>query len=351
MEFSWGARKGQVDMKAQLSSIIDQSKFLSRVNYFKGQLLYRLGLNSHRSGSTHASLGIDESVAYIEQVVADYLRYAGVQTAHLAGKHVLEVGPGDNLGVALSLIAKGAASVTCLDRFQPLRDERQNAAIYRRLVDQFSEEEQERVQNIILWKQDIARFSSDRIVSIYGFPVEKAAEKIGGRKFDIIASRAVLEHVSNLKAAWESMVCLLQPLGEMWHKIDFRNHGKFDQFHPLYFLTLSEAMWKLLTSPDPTLNRERFPTYRRLAEGAFRSSSYYITHVLQGGELHPHKQRLSFGTDYGNIELEKVTEIRPRLDRRFSELSDEDLLASGIFLICRGLKRGHTAMASTSTIL
>ena len=329
-----------MNLKNKITCLIEKNVFLTSMNYLKGQFLYRIGLNSHLSGATHAALGIEESIAYIEQVVSDYFLYAGVQPAHVAGKHVLEVGPGDNLGVALSLIAKGAASVTCLDRFKPLLDERRNAAIYRRLVDRFSGEERERVQDVIKWDDHAASLSSKWIIPTYGRPIETAAEGIGGKKFDVIISRAVLEHVSDLGAAWRSMVRLLNPLGEMWHKVDFRNHGKFDQFHPLYFLTFGETTWGLLTTPDPTLNRERLPTYRRLAEDTFRSHSCKITHVLQGSELHPHRQRLTFGVDFGEAELEGVAEIRPRLDRRFSELGDEDLLASGIFLICRGLKGG-----------
>jgi SAM-dependent methyltransferase len=250
---------------------------------------------------------------------------------------VLEIGPGDSLGVALCFVAKGARSVVCLDRFEPFRDESQNAAIYRRLLEQFSEAERERVRDVIRLDGTRVTFAPDRIEARYGMSIEEAAGE-SRRKFDLIVSRAVLEHVADLEAAWSAMTRLLQPTGEMWHKVDFRGHHMFTQLHPLYFLTFGDRLWDLISSPDPTLNRERLPTYRRLAARSFESSRCYITHVLEGDELRPHQQVLQFGRDYAENDLSALEVIRPSLQSRFRLMSDEELLAAGIFLICRRLR-------------
>ncbi|MGB3928753.1 MAG: methyltransferase domain-containing protein, partial [Sphingobium sp.] len=298
------------------------------MNYLKGQVLYRLGLNAHQSGATHSYLGIEQSVDYVNRVVDDYLHYAGVAAHDLAGLDVLEVGPGDNFGVALALLAKGAKTVTCLDRFEPLRDDRRNTDIYRRLLESWSPEERRRAADVVRFEGDRASFDPERIVGRYGLSIEQAPQRIE-QTFDVILSRAVLEHVGDVPAAWDAMVRLLKPTGQMWHKVDFRNHGKFDQFHPLYFLTIGERRWRLLTSPDPTLNRERLPTYRRLAEQTFQTHRLFVTHILQGDELVPHVERLEFGKQYGDAELSAVAAVRPRLDARFRDVSDEDLLPGG----------------------
>lgn len=81
-----------------------------------------MGLRKHQSGSTLFRLGVQSSIDYTLTCFADYLRYADVDAEFLAGKHVLEVGPGDSLGIALCFLANGAASVTALDGFEPRRD-------------------------------------------------------------------------------------------------------------------------------------------------------------------------------------------------------------------------------------
>src|SRR5882672_1715985 len=60
-------------------------------------------------GATHAGLSTDQSIEYIDRVFFDYLRYGNLSPAQLVGKRILELGPGDNLGVALRFFAAGAA--------------------------------------------------------------------------------------------------------------------------------------------------------------------------------------------------------------------------------------------------
>jgi len=329
-------------MMSSVRKVVDRSVFLSSLNYWKGQVMYRVGLAGHLSGATHARLDLDASVRYVEDVVADYLQYAEVTPDFLVGKDVLEIGPGDNLGVALGLIARGARSVTCLDRFDPQLDDRRNAAIYRRQLERLDADARTRAEAAIL-RVDVVvvEFDPTRIRCQYGIPIEAASAHFGASSFDLILSRAVLEHVRDVDLAWTSMVHLLVPGGQMWHKVDFRNHGKFGQFHPLHFLTVSDRIWDMITAPDPTLNRERTPTYLRLARGSFDSVRCYQTHVLENVEMRPHPDALEFGRDYGHAERELVAAIRPRLIDRFRDLSDEDLLSSGIFLICRGQLGGR----------
>ncbi len=57
-----------------------------------------------------------------------------------------------------------------------------------------------------------------------------------GGSFDVILSRAVLEHVYDLGSAWRSMDTLLAADGIMLHKVDFQNHGMYGSLHPLRFL-------------------------------------------------------------------------------------------------------------------
>src|SRR5437879_4646188 len=82
-------------------------------------------------GSTHSRKTISESLSYIEDQFADYLKYSGLTAKDLRGKRILELGFGDNLGVALRFLAAGAARVVCLDKFYSRRDPDHQKEIYR----------------------------------------------------------------------------------------------------------------------------------------------------------------------------------------------------------------------------
>ena len=85
-----------------------------------GQVRYRTGLKAHQSGATHSRHSPEQGANYVASVFRDYLDAGGLSVADLQGASVLEVGPGDNLGVAALFAAAGAKKVVCLDRFRAI---------------------------------------------------------------------------------------------------------------------------------------------------------------------------------------------------------------------------------------
>src|SRR4051794_2146586 len=59
-------------------------------------------------GSTHLKSSLSESLAYINKQFSDYLGYAALTPEWLRDRQIVELGPGDNLGVALKFVAAGA---------------------------------------------------------------------------------------------------------------------------------------------------------------------------------------------------------------------------------------------------
>src|SRR5262249_15362252 len=55
---------------------------------------------------------VDRALQVINSTYNGYLRYSGIDAADMRGKHVLELGPGDNIGVALRFAAAGASAVS-----------------------------------------------------------------------------------------------------------------------------------------------------------------------------------------------------------------------------------------------
>ena len=131
------------------------------------------------------------------------------------------------------------------------------------------------------------------------------------------------------------MVRVLKSNGQMLHKVDFRSHKFFNRIHPLYFLTFEEWFWGILSSPDPTLNRQRSDTYRSLLASTFQDYSVYGTSVLENPEMLPHPTEVKLGEHFQENDLAVIKSIRPKLAKPFRHLSDLDLLVSGIFIDCR----------------
>jgi SAM-dependent methyltransferase len=319
-------------------NVTDRNPALATLKYGRGQVLSRLGMRNHHSGSTAVGLGLEKAVAYVRQVAEDYLRYgASGDAGAVEGKSILEIGPGDNLGVALMLLAKGAKSVTSLDGFRPHSDPEINPKLYAALYDSMTAEERARVDDVLepLPAGGMA-VRHGRLTRHYNAPIERPHPAIERGAFDIVLSRAVLEHLADIRLGWTNMVNALRPGGEMWHKVDFRCHRYYEAIHPIYFLTIPEVIWRMVSSPDPTLNRARLPVYREMLERDFVNWKIYYTHILGGPEMLPHPERLEPGAHYTQAHIAKVAEIRPRVAEPFRGHSDEDLMVTGIFLTARG---------------
>jgi hypothetical protein len=321
-------------------TVIDRNPLLATLNYAKGQALHRLGLRRHRSGSTGFHLSLDGALDYICRVAHDYVQYgAGGDARRLEGKDVLEIGPGDNLGVALMLLSMGAESVTSIDGFAPQSDEQKNRRIYAALHERMTPDQRQRVAGTLIQDGAGMRIAGTRVRAFYNCPIENTHEALQAERYGIIVSRAVLEHLADIRQGWATMVRTLQPDGEMWHKVDFRSHCLFDGIHPLYFLTIPETLWNLISRPDPTLNRARLPVYRELIDRDFMSSTIYFTEVVGRTEFQPHSETLIPNLHFDDRQLSLLQAIRPRLQEPFRNYSDEELMVSGIFLISRQKRR------------
>lgn len=293
------------------------------------------------SGTRHKTLTTGESLAYIESVYTDYLHYGGLRPQDLVGKRVLEIGPGDNYGVALRFIADGAAQVTCCDRFHVRREVSRQEAIYEALYAKLSSEQRRTLGDDF---RDVAvRMPSQnsRLHVIDDVAVEDAAKKITGTKFDLIVSRAVMEHVRDIAAAFSAMTALLSPEGVLLHKIDLRDHGMFSArgFPDLEFLTLSDFLYRCMSVRSGRPNRARLSDYLRIL-GELGCDAKIFVSRLAGipTEILPHVPLALLPQVVSDVSRREVARVRPRLTKRFASHSDEDLMVTGLFLVARGTK-------------
>jgi SAM-dependent methyltransferase len=273
------------------------------------------GIVSDR-GAQSVGNSVAQSVDYVNSSFEALLRHGGIDGVE--GKHVLEIGPGDNLGVALRFLAAGAERMVCLDRFAITRDKDFEAAVYDELRAGMDQAARERAR-------------PERVEVFQGTGIEDSASRFGPGSFDLIVSIAVLEHVADPDRALEAMDRLLKPGGAMLHQIDLRDHGYFTAGgrHPLTFLTLSDRVWRRMTVRSGGPNRKLIDYWRDAMDGY--DVALKVTTVAGREAAIDAVESPAF--DAADYEL--VDAIREKLQPPYRALPAEDLLASGVFMVAR----------------
>ena len=297
----------------------------------------RLGIGNPTGamGATHRNYAVEDSVEYVDRVFADYLTYAGLGAGDLIGKRVLELGPGDSFGVALRFLAAGAETVQTVDRVLAWRDAEYQRRVYQALLARLDPTERARAEAALRIDSGFS-FAPERLRVTEGVPIEQAAAGLEPQSFDLIVSRAVVEHIFDTDTAFEQMQRLLRPGGTMAHKIDMRDHGLFsgEGLHPLTFLTVPAPLYRMMVENTGQPNRKLLPYYRLLLARLGLEAEFWITHLIdREAELEPHPAVLA-GEELA-ASLAMVEEIRPKLRHPYREMAGSDLAVSGAFAVAR----------------
>jgi SAM-dependent methyltransferase len=301
-------------------------------NYFY-KLRKLIGSIETIHGATHHNLQRGESLRYINTVFSDYLSFSGLCLEDLEGKRILEIGPGDNFGVALLFIAYGASEVICLDRFKPFRNLNMESTIYHEIRRTLSERCKLRFDEAVDLTKGI-QFNNQKLKIIYGLSIEDTANIFNRQSFDMIISRAVLMEISDLDLALENMDNLLRPGGLSLHKVAplhdymmFRQHGH----HPLEFLTIPTFLYRRMVSDSGRPNRKLQSYYQKRFGPPKYVSKIYTTALLGGQSVAPVN-----GVNFNNVGLlharRLLNEILPRLPQQYRVLPEEDLLVEDLFI-------------------
>jgi SAM-dependent methyltransferase len=298
---------------------------------------FRAGNIASTSGSTHTTFSLHDSLHYIDQVFQEYLTSSGISKDSLRGQRILEIGPGDNVGVAIKFLVAGAKQVVCLDKFYSSHAWEQERNIYQALREQLTGVEKQIFDEVIDLNSGI-RGDSDKLTYLLGTGIEEAEAVYDPASFDLIVSRAVFEHVYDPDAAFSVMEKLLKPGGYMLHKIDFRDHGMFSKHHhhPLTFLTIPDRVYRLMVYDSGKPNRKLVNYYRQTAAASGFATKILIANIVGvEHEIAVHKEQALFGVDYHQRTIDLLSNIRPHLQHEFKSLPDEELMISSIFLIAR----------------
>ena len=327
-------------MVTQLKRIARKSKTFIIASHiydnWRARQRFKAGNIESSAGSTHSVIchfSLPQSVGYINEVFEDYLHYAGFTPEMLRGKRVLEIGHGDNVGVALRFLAAGATEVVCLDKFYSKQDSHQQQIIYKALREQLDEESRTRFDEAVDLT-DNTKFNPAKLRALYGTGIEEAEDTFPQGYFDIIVSRGALQSVFGLDEAITVMDRLLVQGGQMWHKMDLSDLGMFRNsgMHPLTFLTVPESVYRLMIKDTGKANRRMIDYYRQKMSDLNYKARFFVTAVVGKGLITPHKEQLD-SQDYSDTTLPLIRAIRPSLDDKFRNMTDADLAIAGLFLI------------------
>jgi len=303
---------------------------LRRIGWTSAQIGQASVLNPPESG-----LALD--IAKTQAIYRTYVSYAGWTDSQIAGKRILELGPGYHMGVPLLFAAHGATFVAGLDKFVPFQTGPYFGRFYSRLRDTLSNKEKADFDSAIQLQPQLA-LHPGRARYVYRRELPDVVGSLGSGAFDLIGSNAVIEEMYNPEPIFQAQDRLLRPGGLMVHKIDLRDYGMFTRygFPALEFLTVPEWAYRHMAEASGQPNRRRVNYYRDVARRLGYTYTIYVTQILGvEKELISPKQTIQRKLDYSDSSLEEIREIRPRLAAQFRELGDEDLLVQGILFVAR----------------
>lgn len=174
------------------------------------------------------------------------------------GCSVLEIGPGDHLGLGLALLAAGASEYASVDRFPgPYSNEyakRWYNAVHSAWPASFPD---------LPWPPDLDPQNFPECSERVHIHRESFETMPMSRRFDIVLSFNVAEHVRDIEQFAAQTGAALSGTGSGIHRIDFGPHARWRRYDdPLTFLRVPERVWHIMSSSRGLPNRRRLHEFQ-----------------------------------------------------------------------------------------
>lgn len=317
-------------MKQKIKFFLKKSIILNCFSYITHNI--RIHLRGFRgdiestSGTTHSTINAAESVQYITDVFNDYKRLSGLDKFY---GRMAEIGPGDNVGVALMFLNDGCTSADLADRFYSKRNAAKQSEIYEQLGNKHPTIKKF-LKNSNL--SDDATFPM--IKRYYG---KKAAGEVffdDNKGYDIIVSRSVLEHLDDPILSLRSMYKALNPCGKLIHKVDLRDHAMFTpNRHDSTFLTIPNWIYALMTKGSGFPNRVLIHKYKQAMKEIGCTHEFFVTGLYGTGSLEHEYKFNEIPHTLKEKALQHFNRYNKSYSSTFRDISADDLIVSGFFLV------------------
>lgn len=236
-------------------------------------LLYVLGLSlslmnkmrhsiwGYRTPRPFSLKDIDRSVNYCFDVVSQWEKvlkdYTGKENP-FSDRHVLELGPGPDLGTGIILLALGAKSYCAIDKHELASHA--SKEFYERLFEKIKHLPRvETARKVFL---EFKETGSDRFSYIYDENFRMDA--LESNKYQILVTQAVLEHLREIKDVFTILRQKLSRDGLMVNEVDLSTHTRcLRDWDPLNILRYSYPIYHLLRFNESP-NRWRMSDYESI---------------------------------------------------------------------------------------
>ncbi len=241
---------------------------------------------------------IDRCVKYDFEVVENWLAYLNTylgKPAEIDGKNILELGPGQDLGVGLILLAKGVRKYNAIDANNLLAQNSEK--FYEALFRRFEKDNYDKAI-IVELHQQLERVQSDQADRLnYLCRRNFDLSVLDGEGVDFVLSQAAFEHFDDVDRTIKQLNHVVNPGAVFLAVIDLQTHTRW------------------LRSRDP-LNIYRY------------SDFYYhlCRYVSQPNRLRPAEYReILADNGWGNIQIKPLSvldsdylrQVQPHLNERF----------------------------------
>lgn len=214
---------------------------------------------------------VEQAVAYTLKSVDMFRGFLALANYEIAGKTVLEIGPGQDLGVPLVLAGFGSRAVV-LDQYPSPWDASFHPDYYSELLRQATAQFPGAKFDVL---GEVVRRRNYRVfgLEIHNVGLERAGA-IPEESIDVTISNAVFEHLADPAVAVSQLFRIASKGGIGFHQVDFRDHHDYSK--PLEFLTIDEKVFRdmIATNAGTSGNRVRWSEYQNLFVNAGFTSTF-----------------------------------------------------------------------------
>ncbi len=192
---------------------------------------------------------VDKCIEYDVTIAKRFLENLakGGETS-IAGKRILELGPGSDMGIGLILLANGAANYVGFDRHALARDV--PPSFYKRLA--------------MRLPVDLTALSDGRVRYAVREDFDLAA--VVAPEVDIVFSNAAFEHFDDVEATVEKLSAVTGPNAYVAIEIDLQTHSRWiREADPNNIYRYPDWLYRLFRYPGQP-NRLRPAQYKRIFE-------------------------------------------------------------------------------------
>jgi hypothetical protein len=202
---------------------------------------------------------IERNIRYTLDVAEGWRKYVSKYTgeAHpFCNKHVLELGPGQDLGTGLVLLANGAKSYTSIDKNRLIH--KTPMRFYYVLLEHLEElPGYARAKETV----DCLQRAGTQEHFCYIWDPAFQLNRLASKRYDLVVSHRVLEHIVDIEKTFDALSSILSGNAVMVHEIDLVTHTRIvRELDPLNLLRYSKWIWKVLRF-DGSPNRMRMNDY------------------------------------------------------------------------------------------